>query len=78
MLIETLSVFPELFEPYMSTSIMGRARKRGIFDFHAHDLRDWTYDRHRTVDDAPFGGGAGMLDESRALVPRHIRYLPEG
>ena len=61
MLIETLSVFPELFEPYMSTSIMGRARKRGIFDFHAHDLRDWTYDRHRTVDDAPFGGGAGML-----------------
>ena len=61
MLIETLSVFPELFEPYMSTSIMGRARKRGIFDFHAHDLRDWTHDRHRTVDDAPFGGGAGML-----------------
>lgn len=61
MLIETLSVFPELFEPYMSTSIMGRARRRGLFDFMAHDLRDWTHDRHRTVDDAPFGGGAGML-----------------
>lgn len=61
MLIETLSVFPELFEPYMSTSIMGRARGRGIFEFMAHDLRDWTHDRHRTVDDAPFGGGAGML-----------------
>lgn len=61
MLIETLSVFPELFEPYMSTSIMGRARARGIFDFNAYDLRDWTHDRHRTVDDAPFGGGAGML-----------------
>lgn len=61
MLIETLSVFPELFEPYMSTSIMGRARARGLFDFCAHDLRDWTHDRHRTVDDAPFGGGAGML-----------------
>lgn len=61
MLIETLSVFPELFEPYMSTSIMGRARSRGLFDFAAHDLRDWTHDRHRTVDDAPFGGGAGML-----------------
>ena len=42
MLIETLSVFPELFEPYMSTSIMGRARRRGLFDFMAHDLRDWT------------------------------------
>lgn len=61
MLIETLSVFPELFEPYMSTSIMGRARKAGLFDFAAHDLRDWTHDRHRTVDDEPYGGGAGML-----------------
>lgn len=61
MLIETLSVFPELFEPYMSTSIMGRARTRGLFDFAAHDLRDWTHDRHRTVDDEPYGGGAGML-----------------
>lgn len=61
MLLETLSVFPELFEPYMSTSIMGRARSKGIFDFRAYDLRDWTHDRHRTVDDAPFGGGAGML-----------------
>ena len=61
MLIETLSVFPELFEPYMSTSIMGRARSAGLFDFKAHDLRDWTHDRHRTVDDEPYGGGAGML-----------------
>lgn len=61
MRIETLSVFPEVFEPYMSTSIMGRARSKGVFDFEAYDLRDWTHDRHRTVDDAPFGGGAGML-----------------
>ena len=61
MLIETLSVFPELFEPYMSTSIMGRARKAGLFEFAAYDLRDWTHDRHRTVDDEPYGGGAGML-----------------
>ena len=61
MLIEALSVFPELFEPYMSTSIMGRARNKGLFDFQAYDLRDWTHDRHRTVDDEPYGGGAGML-----------------
>lgn len=61
MLIETLSVFPEVFEPYMSSSIMGRARQAGLFDFKAHDLRDWTHDRHRTVDDEPYGGGAGML-----------------
>ena len=61
MLIETLSVFPEMFEPVMSTSILGRARQAGIFDFRAYDLRDWTHDRHRTVDDEPYGGGQGML-----------------
>lgn len=61
MRLDTISVFPELFEPYMSTSIMGRARSKGLFSFEAHNLRDWTYDRHRTVDDAPFGGGQGML-----------------
>ena len=61
MLIETLSVFPEMFEPVMSTSILGRARKAGLFDFRAYNLRDWTHDRHRTVDDEPYGGGQGML-----------------
>lgn len=61
MLIETLSVFPELFEPYVSASILGRARATGIFDFRSYDLRDWTHDRHRTVDDEPYGGGQGML-----------------
>ena len=61
MLIETLSVFPEMFEPVMSTSILGRARKAGLFDFKAYNLRDWTHDRHRTVDDEPYGGGQGML-----------------
>lgn len=61
MLIETLSVFPGVFDAYLGTSIMGRAQKKGIFEFRAHDLRDWTHDRHRTVDDAPFGGGQGML-----------------
>lgn len=61
MLIETLSVFPEMFEPVMSISILGRARKAGLFDFKAYNLRDWTHDRHRTVDDEPYGGGQGML-----------------
>ena len=61
MIFETLSVFPGMFEPYLTQSIMGRALDRGIFSFAAHDLRDWTHDRHRTVDDAPFGGGQGML-----------------
>lgn len=56
-----LSVFPEVFAPYLDASIMGRAQKAGIFDFTAHDLRKWTHDRHHSVDDAPFGGGQGML-----------------
>lgn len=61
MIIETLSVFPGVFAPYLDASIMGRAQAKGIFSFKAYDLRDWTHDRHRTVDDAPFGGGQGML-----------------
>lgn len=61
MRFETLSVFPEVFASYLDASIMGRAQRAGILDFAAYDLRDWTHDRHRTVDDAPFGGGQGML-----------------
>lgn len=61
MIFETLSVIPDVFESYLDASIMGRARRAGVFDFVSHDLRDWTHDRHRTVDDAPFGGGQGML-----------------
>ena len=61
MIFETISVFPDVFPPYLGASIMGRAQKAGIAEFVHHDLRDWTHDRHRTVDDAPFGGGQGML-----------------
>ena len=61
MIVETLSVFPGMFEGPMSASIIGRARSRGILDFHAHDLRAWTHDRHRSTDDAPYGGGQGLL-----------------
>ena len=58
---EVVSVIPEVFAPYMDASILGRAQKAGVFEFRAHDLRRWTHDRHNTVDDAPFGGGQGML-----------------
>ncbi|MDO4537016.1 MAG: tRNA (guanosine(37)-N1)-methyltransferase TrmD [Coriobacteriales bacterium] len=61
MRFDVISVFPELFGPYLDASIMGRAREAGVYEFFSHDLRDWTHDRHRTVDDAPFGGGQGML-----------------
>lgn len=61
MRFDAISVIAPVFESYIGASILGRAQARGIFEFHAHDLRDWTYDRHRSVDDAPFGGGQGML-----------------
>lgn len=61
MRVDVLSVFPEMFQTYMSTSIMGRAAKKGSLDFHAHNLRDWTHDRHRSTDDEPYGGGQGLL-----------------
>jgi tRNA (guanine37-N1)-methyltransferase len=61
MRIDVLSIFPDLFEPYMSESMMGRARERDLLHFYSHDLRGWTHDRHNTTDDAPYGGGAGQL-----------------
>ncbi|MDR1083131.1 MAG: tRNA (guanosine(37)-N1)-methyltransferase TrmD [Coriobacteriales bacterium] len=61
MRVETLSVFPQMFEEPMSLSIIGRARKAGLLEFVAHDLRDWTHDNHRSTDDEPYGGGAGQL-----------------
>lgn len=67
-LFEALTVFPDMFEPYLSRSIMGRAKARGVYTFEAYDLRDWTHDRHRSVDDAPFGGGQGMLMKCEPLI----------
>ncbi len=50
-----------MFSSVMGASIMKRAQEKGIVEFHAHDLRDWTYDRHRTTDDYPYGGGIGLV-----------------
>ena len=61
MRIQVLTIFPELFEPFLSTSLVGRARERGLFEVAVHDLRDYTEDRHRSVDDEPYGGGGGMV-----------------
>lgn len=61
MLIETLSTFPHMYDSVMGESMMKRAQEKGILEFCAHDLRDWTHDRHRTTDDDPYGGGAGLV-----------------
>jgi tRNA (guanine37-N1)-methyltransferase len=59
--VEVLTIFPEVVESYCSASIIGRARRSGLLDLKVHDLREATKDPHRSVDDSPFGGGAGMV-----------------
>jgi tRNA (guanine37-N1)-methyltransferase len=61
MKIDVLTLFPGMFAGPLDESIIMRARKAGLLDLTIHNLRDWTHDRHKTVDDRPFGGGPGML-----------------
>jgi len=61
MKINIVTIFPELFEIPLSTSIPGRAREKGLVEYRLVNLRDFTHDRHQTVDDYPYGGGAGMV-----------------
>ena len=60
MRIDIVSIFPEFFG-VLDISLLGKAREKGIIELGVHDLRDFTHDRHRTVDDTPYGGGAGMV-----------------
>ena len=60
MRIDVISIFPEYLAP-LELSLIGKARTDGLLDISLHNLRDWTHDRHRTVDDTPYGGGAGMV-----------------
>ncbi len=60
MRIDIVTIFPAFFD-VLDVSLIGKARERGILDVRVHDLRDWAHDRHRTVDDTPYGGGAGMV-----------------
>ncbi|HZL03781.1 MAG TPA: tRNA (guanosine(37)-N1)-methyltransferase TrmD [Cellulomonas sp.] len=60
MRIDVVSIFPDYLAP-LELSLVGKARTSGLVDLRVHDLRDWATDRHRTVDDTPFGGGAGMV-----------------
>ncbi|MFE6733785.1 tRNA (guanosine(37)-N1)-methyltransferase TrmD [Microbacterium sp. NPDC057650] len=60
MRIDVVSIFPSYFDG-LTLSLLGKAQDAGILDLQVHDLREWTHDRHRTVDDTPYGGGAGMV-----------------
>jgi tRNA (guanine37-N1)-methyltransferase len=65
--VDVLTIFPDLVAPFLRGSILGRGSRRGLLDLRVHDLRSVTTDPHRSVDDAPFGGGAGMV-----LMPEPI------
>jgi tRNA (guanine37-N1)-methyltransferase len=58
---DVVTLFPEIFEPVFRAGVVGRAIDRGLLELHAHDLREHTHDRHRQVDDIPYGGGPGMV-----------------
>lgn len=61
MRIDIITIFPHIFDSYFNESIISRARKKGMISIAVHDLRDFTSDKHRKVDDTPYGGGAGMV-----------------
>jgi tRNA (guanine37-N1)-methyltransferase len=61
MQFEIFTLLPEVFPPYIDTSILKRARERGLIDVRIHNIRDYTHDRHHTTDDTPYGGGGGMV-----------------
>ena len=66
--IDILTIFPGLFPAFLAESFVGIARERGLLEASVHDLRDWTADPHRSVDDAPYGGGPGMVMKPEPLV----------
>lgn len=67
MIIDVITIFPDMFEVPMSVSMLGLAQDKGLLQFRAHDLRDYTHDKHRTTDDYPYGGGPGMVMKPEPL-----------
>ena len=89
MLVDVVTIFPAFFDSPLAAGLLGKAGERGLLKVRRHDLRAWASDRHRSVDDAPFGGGAGMvmlpgpwfeaLDALEAEGPAHVVLLaPDG
>ena len=68
MRIDVLTLFPEMFSGYLGQSLLRAAIERGIVDVALHNMRDWTKDRHHTMDDRPFGGGPGMVLQVEPVV----------
>jgi tRNA (guanine37-N1)-methyltransferase len=67
MRIDILTLFPEMCETVLNESIVGRARRSGLVELYCHNIRDYTLDKHRRVDDAPYGGGKGMVMQAEPI-----------
>ncbi len=68
MRIDIITLFPDMFAPVLGDSIIGRAQKSGAVEIHTHQLRDFAFDKHRRVDDTPYGGGMGMLMKAEPIA----------
>ena len=77
MVFHIVTIFPEFFRGPFEHGVVAKAREAGILDIRIHDLRTWTFDRHRTVDDRPFGGGEGMLLKCEPLFLAVESIWPE-
>lgn len=91
MIVDIISIFPDMFDGPMSASMIGLARERGVLDLRMHDLRSYTHDRHRSTDDTPYGGGPGMVmrpgpifeavdavRDSNPVTPTVVFFTPAG
>src|SRR5215471_18134689 len=77
MRFDVLTIFPDFFRGPFEHGVVQRARGAGLIDIRVHDLRKWTHDLHRTVDDRPFGGGEGMLLKPGPIFEAVESILPE-
>jgi tRNA (guanine37-N1)-methyltransferase len=77
MIFHVLTIFPEFFEGPFAHGVVKRGKDAGLLDIRIHNLRDWTHDRHKTVDDRPFGGGEGMVMKCQPLFDAVESIWPE-
>ena len=77
MILDYVTIFPDFFAP-LQLSLPGKAADKGLVDFRVHDLRGYTHDRHRTVDDTPYGGGAGMVMKPEPWGEAFDDLVPDG
>lgn len=83
MRFDIITIFPSLFDSFFHESLIAKAQKKGIIDIRVHNLRGWAKDKHKTVDDRPYGGGPGMILKVepiyralKAIVPKHPKLQP--